>query len=210
MKKTQKTLTTNLDKEFNEFETWKIRHGVQAGFQYEQTSGTFTRKDTTYVYKDARISPDIQCDDDCFDAVAYEQFFTTRNVYLADEAEANINLYEAYLSDKLEIWRLAFTPGLRLSADDYMDNVNLAPRFVMTLDVLDNENTVLSFGANRYYARALLTYKLREAKQPFWRETRTSYHNRLTEWEMSSVFRDQRHMLLRVGHPIFRRTGCGH
>ncbi|SHJ92436.1 Outer membrane receptor proteins, mostly Fe transport [Desulfatibacillum alkenivorans DSM 16219] len=187
IEKTQKTLTTSLDKEFNEFDTWRIRHSLQAGFEYEQTAGTFTREDTTYVYKDARISPDIICDDDCFDAVAYEQFFTTRNVYPEDDAEANINLYAWYLSDKLDIWRISMTPGLRVTVDDYMDNVNLAPRFFMTLDVFDNEDTVLSFGANRYYARALLTYKLREAKKPFYRETRTSYHNQLTDWELSSL-----------------------
>jgi hypothetical protein len=171
---------------FDVFFTGSVTHQFNVGLDYERIRGAYDRRETTYVYKQAKLTPDIICDGDSFDCVEREQFFTYRNVYEASSTSASINQYSIHLDDLIHLKRLGLRPGIRISYDDYMRNLTFASRFAATLDVFGDDRTVLTAGLNRYYGRTLLTYKLREARKPFRSETRTSYHNRPTEWEPDS------------------------
>lgn len=70
-----------------------------------------------------------------------------------------------------------------------------------TLDVFGNSDTRLIAGYNRYYGAALLTYKLREARTPYYREYRTTEHNIVTDWVRDSGQGDYRYVFDGVKTP---------
>ncbi len=109
--------------------------------------------------------------------------------------EATVNSISAYLDDLIEIGPFSFRPGVRLSYDDFMKNTDVSYRFAGTWDLFRNEGTVIKGGYNRYYGKALLTYKLREGRTPYQRQTRTKITsdpdnpenvNTLTGWAPST------------------------
>ncbi len=167
---------------FDELPLASAGHEIKAGLEYEGVRGTFDRNETTLVFKGARISPDIVCAEDTFGCAEGEQFFTLRNVYDPASVEATIESYHLFAQDQIRFRRLTLRPGVRASYNDFMENLDLAPRLTATYDVFANRRTLLIGGANRYYGKNLLTYKLREAKQPFRSESRTSFQNQLTDW----------------------------
>ncbi|BCR03008.1 TonB-dependent receptor [Desulfuromonas versatilis] len=183
VEKTQQGLAVKGVVNFDERFTGPVGHGVQLGFEAEMARGTFEREETTFVFKGARTTPDIICGEDTFACEEQEQFFTLRNVYDPASVIARINSYHLFAEDQLGFRRLSLRPGVRLSYDDFMENLNLSPRLAAGYDLFGDGRTRLVAGAARYYGRSLLTYKLREARPPFRSEARTSFQNRPTDWE---------------------------
>ncbi len=189
--------------------TGPLGHRLKGGFEYQWVRGTFDRPETTFVFKGARLSPDIVCGDDTFACEEEEQFFTLRQVYDPSSVEATINSYHLFAEDLLRYRRLSLRPGVRLSYDDFLENLNLAPRFTATFDLFGDERTVLIAGINRYYGKTLLTYKLREARSPFRSETRTSFQNRLTDWEPAAFQGRNRTRFSRLDTPFSDELAFG-
>lgn len=50
--------------------------------------------------------------------------------------------------------------GLRMDHDDWLGNDNLAPRWLSAWDVAGDGAYVLQFGANRYYGKSFLSYRM--------------------------------------------------
>ncbi|WP_305042607.1 TonB-dependent receptor plug domain-containing protein [Geoalkalibacter sp.] len=150
---------------------WGV-HEVSLGLEFERVRGTYERTETAQVLTQARTTPDVICADDLLGCVDGEQFFTQRDTYARASAAAIIHQGALYGEDRLTLGRLGLRPGLRLSYDDFMGNLNAAPRFAGAFDLLGNDATVLTFGLNRYYAGVPVTYKLREAIAPPLRENR--------------------------------------
>lgn len=167
--------------------TGAIHHELTGGFELGRTLGSFDRKNPTYVYSGARLSPDIMCGSNDFDCVEREQFFTMRTLYPAGKSQAAMHQVALHGEDLFRYHQLELRPGLRFDYDDLMEQTNLAPRFVASYDLSGRGATIVSAGANRYYGSTLLTYKLREAKIPFRSESRTSYNNQPTDWTAASI-----------------------
>lgn len=167
--------------------TGAIEHEVTSGIDFSQIHGSFERPETTYVYKGARLSPDIICDGHASDCVDHEQFFTTRTIYDAGLSRATISQVAWHVEDLLRYRQLELRPGLRFDYNDLMEETTLAPRFLASYDLSGRSSTIVKVGANRYYGGTLLTDKLREANVPFRSESRTSYQNYPTEWTAASA-----------------------
>ncbi len=94
-----------------------------------------------------------------------EQVLLERNDYRAFSAEAVIHdvaLYSDYRQKIIVLPWLTLVPsvGLRGTYDDFLGNLNLAPRLNLTLQL--PLQLALNVGFNRYYAKNQLLYALRE------------------------------------------------
>ncbi len=168
------------------FSLGPLKNTLSAGFKLSLLKGWYDRPETTYVYKGAAINDLVTGDGSEFDYVTGEQYFSERNVYEAGYSEAAVAEGALYAQYSMDFFRLNVTPGLRVSYDEFMGNVNPEPRLSLTFDIFGSGMTKLITGANRYYDLSVLTYKLREAVKPYYRETRTTYQNRLEEWTRSA------------------------
>ncbi|MFH1139626.1 MAG: hypothetical protein V1816_26410 [Pseudomonadota bacterium] len=181
----QETLELKSDMVFTDFETGFVGHRVNVGGEYSNVRGVYKRKDTHYQYMDAKLNSDIECDDP-YTCVSGEQFFTRRIVREAESVDVSMNQFAAYLEDTLNIWRFKITSGIRYDYDDYLENHNVAPRLRAAFDIFGNNSTLLIGGLNRYYGHSFLSYKLRESKKIYYTQTRTAYHNKPTDWALST------------------------
>lgn len=92
-----------------------------------------------------------------------EQYAAIKGVSKAFDITAGMNEFATY-AELEQSWKwLEVRGGLRLSYDDYMNNLNLAPRLVAT--VTPFEDFAVSAGFNRYYDANTLAFAIRD-KQP--------------------------------------------
>lgn len=186
---TEKSFQLRADLLSNSFRTGDLFHVLNLGAEYTWDQGEYDRKDTSFVHFSSTLSSDVVCtpgDPACADR---EQYFGKRNVYLAQKQDADINYFATYLEDSITFGPVELRPGVRISHDDFMDNTNVAQRLAGSLDILNNGQTVLIGGYNRYYGEALLTYKLREAIIPYLKDVRSldPGTNELSEWTLGSI-----------------------
>lgn len=66
--------------------------------------------------------------------------------------------YAFYAEDVIQWNNVTIRPGVRVDHDDYLENTNVAPRFVTHWQAL--QDTRLNFGLNRYYGRSFASMKL--------------------------------------------------
>ncbi|ANB02846.1 hypothetical protein ECTOBSL9_2348 [Ectothiorhodospira sp. BSL-9] len=162
----------------------EVRHrfGAEANHQRYR----FQRDEDLYVYQNPVINSEVQCRGNRYDCQQREQYFSTRSVYPADDVEVSLNEAGLFGETTLNWKRVTGTVGLRYDHDDFLGNHDIAYRTRGSLDVFDDGRTVVRAGANRYYGAALLTYKLREARAPFFREYRGTTQNVVRDWEVDS------------------------
>jgi len=158
------------------------QHELAAGLGLELESGTYRRPTASTVYTDPRTTPDVICGADLFACVDSEQFFTLRKIYDPVKLTETVISGFAYAEDQLTFDRLNIRPGLRLSYDDFLGNLNLAPRLAVRYDLFGDQASQLVGGLNRYYGHPLLAFKLREAKRPPRSEFRTTSASVVTAW----------------------------
>lgn len=176
---TEKSTTTlKQDYELNPLALWGTQHQLDFGWQTDFYSAQYRRFSDAYtslVSANARyVNADVVCqagDALCIDG---EQFAGTRTLYPARSVKGNYINYAAYLQDSITFARLEVTPGVRLSYDDYLKNLNIAPRLAASYDVFGDRSTRVFGGANRYYAQNMLAYKLRSGINERYTQTRTS------------------------------------
>ncbi|MDH3393869.1 MAG: TonB-dependent receptor, partial [Desulfobulbaceae bacterium] len=178
------------------FMTGGLSHVFNLGAEYTWDRAEYDRKDTSFVHNSSTPSATVVCapgDPACAEG---EQYFDKRNVYLSQSQDAAINYFATYFEDRIAIGPVELRPGVRISHDDFMDNTNTAHRLAGNWDVLQNGQTVLIAGYNRYYGESLLTYKLREAIVPYSKEVRSldPDSKELSQWTfdgLSSTTLDQ-------------------
>ncbi|MCU1801955.1 TonB-dependent receptor plug domain-containing protein [Pectobacterium parvum] len=179
---TERTTTTlKQDYELNPLALYGINHQIDFGWevdfystQYRRFSDVYSASVTSGNNAGQYINPGVVClpgDSMCIDG---EQFAGTRTLYPARSVHASYNSYAAYLQDSMSYGRLEVTPGVRVTYDDFLENLNFAPRFAASYDVFGDRSTRLFGGANRYYAGNVLAYKLREGIGTNISQTRTS------------------------------------
>lgn len=94
------------------------------------------------------------------------QYFVTRNIQPSELIEETMRDVSLYFNDRIETNRWDINLGLRTDYDDFFKNTNIAPRFSTGFDLFEDGNTLLVFGANRYYDRGSIQNKLK-AQQKF-------------------------------------------
>ncbi len=147
----------------------------------------FERPHTQYNYQWAVVNPDIQCRGYRQDCVDNEQFFSARSVYQADDVTVDLLEWGNFAEATVDVnTRLQTRLGLRHDFNSYTHQHDLAWRSMAELDLFGTQQTYLSAGSNRYYGSALLTYKLREARKPYYSEYRTSFQNIVTDWTLDA------------------------
>lgn len=188
--KTQETVELKTDWGVRPLSTGGAHHKLNTGIYYQHIKGTFDRKETSYYYYSSKLDPAVSCEGNATDCVEGEQYFYKRYVYPKNSSSASVNQVSYYLEDILTFKRLELRPGARVSYNDFMDNVNVAPRMAAAYDLFGNRNSILLAGRNRYYDDILLTYKLREARMPLtgYRETRTvDADHQLNDWQLAAA-----------------------
>lgn len=153
------------------------------GVQLRYSSSSQQRRQQLLVHNDAVINSSIECRGASVDCVPNEQYFVRRTVH--DPDKVSVDLTEsALLAEQILTWRhLNLRAGLRADHDDFLNNINVAPRSALTWDVAGAGETRVTVGANRYYGAPLLAYRLREAQQPFRTQVRGATSNVVNDWE---------------------------
>lgn len=112
------------------------------------------------------------------------QYFQSRQVTPKAKAEAQVNVFSAYLENQLEWQNYSLTLGFRYDYNDFFTNHNLAPRLRGTVSLFEGDGKIV-LGANRYYASDAINYKLNEAMLPTHSEVRAIYQHRPQQWQAS-------------------------
>ncbi len=166
---------------------------ISTGLDYQHLEGEFKRKEQSSYYFRPIKKASVECSESSPDCVPDEQYFSRRIVYHPQSTRVAINLYDLYAEDIITLKRLELRPGVRISHDDFMNNLNVAHRIAGAWDLFGNRDTVLVGGINRYYGNTLLTYKLKEEKKPLVRETRSLENNgQPRAWEEDTSYRYKR------------------
>lgn len=114
------------------------------------------------------------------DACSAEQFANTKSVHSAYDINVNLNAFNVY-AELNQTWEwLNVRAGVRASYDDYMQNLNLAPRIVATVTPIDDFS--ISAGFNRYFDATNLGYALRERLPRETIYTRTQSSGDVKDW----------------------------
>ncbi|RJL51336.1 TonB-dependent receptor plug domain-containing protein [Pectobacterium carotovorum] len=162
----KKTTTLKQDYELNPAFLLGMTHQVDFGWQADFASAQYRRFQDAYTATVASnatyINPGVVCLPGDSQCIPGEQFAGTRTLYPARSVQASYNSYAVYLQDSMSYGRLEVTPGVRVSYDDFLENLNFAPRFSASYDVFGDRSTRLFGGANRYYGANMLSYKLRQ------------------------------------------------
>jgi hypothetical protein len=142
---------------------------ISTGLEARRILAERGRSETVFGYRDGVVTfpnvPIIAPDLDDGSIIQGEQYLQERNDYRAFSAEAEIHdlalFVDANRTYEALSW-LDLTPslGLRTTYDDFLGNINLAPRLNLTFGL--PADVSLNAGYNRYYAKNQLLYALRE------------------------------------------------
>lgn len=168
---------------FPEFATGAVGQEITVGTEMSLQHGSFRRPESSAVYTQPVLTPDVICGADGTTCVDGEQYFSKRWLYRAQEVDTSILSAALHLEDRLTWRRLMVRPGLRIDYDDYLQNLNVGPRIATEYDLRGDRSSRLVAGANRYFGQGLLTFKLREVKKRPLVEYRTTFGNLLQAWQ---------------------------
>jgi len=150
-------------------------HHLQWGLEYRDRKAYYHRIADHYSYINTRpttscIGPDGVEDTEACSlspvfATGRGQFMTRLTVWSAGEFEVKVREMAAFVQDAVQFGRWNLRAGLRFDHDNMMDKNTIAPRLALSWDVLGNQKTLLTTGANRYYGRNFFGYKLREGRE---------------------------------------------
>lgn len=93
------------------------------------------------------------------------QMFKRLYYYLPGDVEVEQKALAAFIDDNIQWGNVNLRGGLRAERDDFMRELNIAPRLSLQWDLLGNQHTKLIAGANRYYGRNVFDYRLREGRE---------------------------------------------
>lgn len=109
-----------------------------------------------------------------------EQFANTKTTYRAFDVHARLNQFSAYAELEQNWDWFNVRGGARITYDDYMKNVDVAPRLVATITPF--EDFSISLGANRYYDAQSLAYAIRDRQPRAQTQTRSQTGGLVGAW----------------------------
>lgn len=169
--KSEQSLAANMSHEFTKQRLAGSQHQIITGLQTTWTQTQAQRTGDMNIYS-ATLDENLSCAGDEELCIDNEQYFYSKTTYPADKATADILLAAIYLEDDLTLGQLNLRPGVRFSWDNYIQQLNSAPRLAAGYDLFANGHSLLIGGINRYYGANLLGAKLAEQKRPFEKYTR--------------------------------------
>ncbi|RBQ31931.1 hypothetical protein CRU92_03960 [Arcobacter sp. FW59] len=186
VEKTQQGITYNLKLKSDNYEFGDFSNKLKTGFDVGYDNAEYDRKNDTFYYNNPTLNHLVICNGDYSSCVPREQYFTERRIYKAEKAEASIVSTSAYFENQMEYGIFELTPGVRFDYNNYLENFDIAYRLNGSIKPFKDESTVLFAGANRYYGKSFLGFKLREARIPTYDEYRGTSSNILESWGSSS------------------------
>lgn len=119
-------------------------HSISIGGIYQSTYYKFNRPQDVYS-KIIQQYPDMEP-------------IETTNITYKGNAKTRYQNFVFYTEDLIKWKKLELRPGIRIERDDYLQNNNIAPRFVARYKPW--EETGFTLGLNRYYGRSFASLKL--------------------------------------------------
>ena len=96
-----------------------------------------------------------------------DHFFSAETTYGKGKINfTNFNI-ASYAELEGEHDRFFWRSGLRLERDGWLKNTNVAPRLLLGVYLDENKAYQATLGANRYYGKSFLSYRLREKERRF-------------------------------------------
>ncbi|HGY9578413.1 TonB-dependent receptor plug domain-containing protein [Vibrio harveyi] len=156
---TQQNINLKLTYDFDLIETGPLTHLISLGADYRKTDFKFNRD------HDVNINTLMT-----WGGVEFNRSAETLS---AGSVDTDYQDYALYVEDQIQIGNLTLRPGIRVDRDDFLENTNVAPRFVSSLQVTRDTN--VSFGLNRYYGRSFAMMKLTGEIQELNKDTSRDY-----------------------------------
>ncbi|WP_084267020.1 TonB-dependent receptor plug domain-containing protein [Shewanella marina] len=142
----QRNIQLLTDYTLDRFVLGATEHQIRTGIGFTQTDYDFYRPKAVTSEVHTIVMPDWSFDD--------------YGHAVAGKVSSQYRQYSAYVEDNIGWGDWQFRPGIRVEHDDYINDVNLSPRFAMTWQAL--ADTRLDMGLNRYYGRSFASMALAE------------------------------------------------
>ena len=146
---TQKTLTAKTKLEFDPIQYQNTSHQFTVGAEYFRTEAEYRRTKDHYRWT-------IQAMDMGF----MQMYMPQTSRFKAMTTSTDFQQLGLFAQHTMEAGDWTFRTGVRGEYNDFTEEFNFAPRFTAAWDILGNNKTVATFGANRYYGRTILAYAL--------------------------------------------------
>ena len=165
LEETQKNLAYKLKADWNSFNWLGVDHTLQTGLELSQSSASYERAKPYSSFGMAKASYCTALDPLCVMGPTLSNWdgqYANKMTVTQGKIAFDTRSWALYLQDEMRYKRLTVRPGVRVDGDDYMNQVTVAPRLAIELDVFGDGTTRITGGANRYYGRNLYTYRLRD------------------------------------------------
>ena len=134
---------------------------------------------------------------------AAPQYFALRSVYPEEQIDVNVQNLSFHITDSMDLGDLTLNTALRVDYDDFLKNVNIAPRISGGYRLFGDGDKLITFGVNRYYDTNLLSYAVREAQLPYFLERRSiDLSGQLQGWSALSGGSDFRYRFDNLDTPF--------
>ena len=156
-----------------------VEHRIVVGGELQRTESYYERPEdvVSELYWCVRDQGREGCRDQNGDGVSgpEDEYLAIRQTFTVGTVDLTYGSAALHAEDQMTIGQWLLKVGMRLDWNDYLGNVDLAPRFSVERDVFGNDRTVVVAGLNRYYGRSFFRYKLNDAISA-WRD-RTQFNS---------------------------------
>ena len=165
---TQRQTTINLSPELvlPAMQLGASRHQISFGGDFKYSDSYYKRPETTTFLEYSCIQDNGSngcIDQDGSGSSDYGDEYLSRAFYYgAGEVALDYTSVALYLEDQIEHGNWRFRLGLRAGYNNWLKNIDLAPRFSAEWDAFSDGSTRLLAGANRYYGRSFLRYAIND------------------------------------------------
>lgn len=175
VEQTNRSVGYKLEVDRDPFMLGGMEHRVQFGIEASDRKATYQRLTnfasyitpaaTTTCVDATGVTDDLACSLSPVPIYSGRgQYLTRKTTYLAGAFEAASTDWAAFVQDDIRLGKWSFRPGVRVDGSSMVASTTVAPRFAMSWDILGNQNSLITAGANRYYGRNLFAYKLRDGR----------------------------------------------
>lgn len=196
------TFSLKQDYVFDSIALGDSSHDISLGWGADFAKAKYRRDGQGAAYSPPRKDEKTTClqgDNTC---VTGEQYQWQKIIYPAVSTDVGNNHYAFYAEDKISLGKIEVTPGVRVDYDEYLNNIDIAPRLTASYDIFGDGNSKLFGGLNRYYADSMLSYALsdnlgrmlrynRKSPQEPWELSRTTIGRRYGNAELKTPYSDE-------------------
>ncbi len=178
----QNTLSWKSMLDFEALTIAGMEHNFIAGFEIKYHDLMSDMEGVT-IYNLATVgsAPAGYAPDGIYDGI----YAGMKTVIEGGKQTTNYSTYAFFLEDTIEWERVTLRPGVRITYDNIMENLDIAPRLFVNVDVLNDDRFNIYGGYNRYYGSQILSQaiapeyttltSMRNAFMPDWFALGTPY-----------------------------------